>query len=463
MKTMEQFLGKNYLLSSAEAQGLFHRIETLPIVDAHTHVEAEQIATDRGWSDIWEVEGATDHYVWELMRRCGVTEDLITGAASNQEKWNALAAVVPRFAGNPVYEWIHLDLRRRFGITSLVEPATADMIWKRTKEALSSPEMRPRSLLQEMGVEILCTTDSPLSDLKWHEELKRTLPSPQVLPTWRPDEFIALGTREWTQSVQGLAERTNEDTGSLAGFLAALEKTHWYFRDHGGVASDHGIESPYGKPASKNEAEKIYQKVISEKELTREELQALKSFLLHFFGELDAEADWVMQLHIGAVRDYRDSLFKTLGKDCGGDVTSHTIEIVAGLRHFLNAFDGKLKIVLYAVHPSHIYTLATLARAFPTVAVGSPWWFMDNPFHIRDQLLQVASVDVLSNYAGMVSDSRKLFSFQSRMEVFRRVLADVLGEMVNQGRMPLKVAKDIGAQVAYYRPKELFFERKEMR
>jgi len=458
---MGEFLGENYLLRSVEAQEVFARVEGLPIVDAHNHVEAEQIATDRGWSDIWEVEGETDHYVWELMRRCEVPEELITGTASNREKWLAFAKIVPLLAGNPVYEWLHLDLRRRFGITDLIGPSTVDLIWQRTKEALTSPNMRPRSLLRDMGVDILCTTDSPLSNLDWHEKLEGELVTPKVLPTWRPDPLLQVGTPDWMKFVTELGDKTEEDTETLAGLLAAMEKTHQHFRSHGGVASDHGIDSPYGKPASRGEAERTYYKAISKKELTIEEQRALRSFFLHYFAELDAEAGWVMQLHIGAVRDYRDHLFESFGKDSGGDVANHMVEITYGLRHLLNGFDSRLKIVLYAMHPSHIYTLATLARAFPNVSVGSPWWFMDNPFHMRDQLLQVASVDVLSNYAGMVTDSRKLFSFQSRTEVFRRVLSDVLGEMVAAGRVPFEVATETAKRVAYLRPKELFFEKEQ--
>jgi len=456
---VEQFLGKDYLLGSVEAREILARIEGLPIVDAHNHVEAEQIAIDQGWNDIWEVEGRTDHYVWELMRRCGVPEEKITGNASNREKWRTFAGIVPLLAGNPLYEWLHLDLRRRFGLTEFVGPETADVIWEKTEEALASADMRPRSLLQQMGVEVLCTTDSPLSDLSWHEQLKEELSSPKVLPTWRPDSILQVGTPEWKEFVVALGEKTGENTEMFDGLLAAIEKTHKHFRSHGTVASDHGIQAPYGKPASTSEAKRIYQKAISRKELTVEDLRALRSFLLHFFAELNAEAGWVMQLHIGAVRDYRDNLSETFGKDCGGDVTSHTIEITNGLHEFLNAFEGKLNIVLYAVHPSHIYTLATLARAFPNISVGSPWWFMDNPFHMRDQLLQVASVDLLSNYAGMVTDSRKLFSFQSRTEVFRRVLANILGEMVATGRVPFEVASEVAERVAYHGPKELFFNK----
>jgi glucuronate isomerase len=452
------FLDEHYLLTSKEAEDIFSHIKSLPIVDPHCHVEAEQIARNQGWNDIWEVEGATDHYVWELMRECGVPEEKITGSAPNKEKWLALGEIMPRLAGNPVYDWLHLDLQRRFGISEVVGPGTALECWSRTKEALALPKMRPHELLQEMRVEILCTTDSPVSDLRWHEELKQSVASPQVLPTWRPDEFMIIGAPTWIDSVQQLAKRTNENIENLGGFLAGLEKTHRYFRDHGAVASDHGIEEPYEGCVREQRAEHIYEKAISGRTLDRKEEQDFQTFLLHFFARLDAEANWVMQLHIGAVRNYRESLFGSLGKDCGGDVASHGLKVTKGLKSFLNTFEGKLKIVLYALHPTYIYSIATLARIFPNVFVGSPWWFADNPFYIKQHLLQVASVNILSNHAGMVSDSRKLFSsFETRMELFRRVLADVLGEMVNQGRIPLDVGKDIGSQVAYYRPRELFF------
>ena len=74
--------------------------------------------------------------------------------------------------------------------------------------------------------------------------------------------------------------------------------------------------------------------------------------------------------------------------------------------------------------------LATLSRAFgEKVRLGSAWWLCDNPIGMRRQLEYIGSVDVLYSFAGMVSDSRKLLSYGSRFEMFRRVLADVLGEM----------------------------------
>ncbi len=80
---------------------------------------------------------------------------------------------------------------------------------------------------------------------------------------------------------------------------------------------------------------------------------------------MDAESNWVFQMHIGAVRDVRDYLFESLGPDSGGDVSDHTVSIVRPLCRFLNHFDQKnLKVVLYCLDPEHEASLATVARAF---------------------------------------------------------------------------------------------------
>lgn len=115
------------------------------------------------WKDIWEVEGATDHYVWEVMRKCDVTEGKITGDAPSKEKWMAPANAMPLIAGNPVYEWLHLDLFRVFGIRKIVRPETAEEIWEETLEKLKNPDMRPRELLKKMGLEVMCTTEGRTS------------------------------------------------------------------------------------------------------------------------------------------------------------------------------------------------------------------------------------------------------------------------------------------------------------
>ena len=223
------------------------------------------------------------------------------------------------------------------------------------------------------------------------------------------------------------------------------------------MASDHALLEPSIHFVGEKTARKIHEKVFRGKELDPEEIRDYKAFMMVQFGKMNQETGWVTQLHIGALRDYRDSLLKTLGPDSGGDISTNFLKIAEGLRYFLNEFDGKLKIVLYVLDPTHLPTIATIARAFPNVYIGAPWWFNDSPFGMEMHLKYVASVDLLYNLAGMVTDSRKLLSFGSRTEMFRRVLSSVVGEMVERGQIPIREAKELVKHVCYDGPKALFF------
>lgn len=450
------FLDEDYLLQSETAKWIYDQIRDLSILDAHSHVDTKKIVENKGWNDIWEVEGETDHYVWSLMRKRGVPEGKITGDAPNREKWKALAKIFPKLAGNPTYEWIHLDLKRRFGIDKPISEDTGDEIWEKTSKKLDSRDMRPQELLDEMNVEVLCSTDDPTSKLKYHERGEEELKNTDLLPTWRPDRAMDIGSDSWKEFVRQLEESTNVPTSDLDGFLDALWRTHNYFDEKGCAASDHGLQKLISKDVKRREAGRIYEKAYSGGNISDEEKVKFRAFLMEKFGEMNEESRWVTQLHIGAVRDYRRKLYQTVGPDSGGDVSTQNIDFTKNLKHFLNTFDNRLEVVIYCLDPAHLPTVTTLSRAFPNLSLGAPWWFNDSPFGMKNQLKYAGTVDILSNFAGMVSDSRKLLSFGSRFEMFRRSLADVIGELVEEGRVPEEVGTDLARYISWNRPIELF-------
>lgn len=455
------FMDEHYLLDNSPAIELYEAVRNLPIVDAHNHGDIVEIVENEGWSDIWEVQGATDHYVWELMRKRGVPEAQVTGNASNREKWTALAQIMPELIGNPVYEWLHLDLKRRFGIDTIVSGESAAEIWSETQRQLQRSDLRPQELLAEMGVEIMCTTDNPTMDLPYHERAAEEVEETQIFPTWRPDACMNVEKDGWGEEIERLGEETGTDTSTLQGTLDALQATHDYFDSLGCAATDHGVQQPYAHYVPEQRAAAIHEKAFAGDELTLEEIRDYHAYLLVQFGRMNAETDWVTQLHIGAVRNYRDVLFEYLGPDTGGDLSTQNIEFLNNLRYFLNEFDEELQIVLYCVDPTHWPTLATLARAWPNVSLGAPWWWNDSPFGMEMFLKYAGTVDVLNNLTGMVTDSRKLLSFGSRTEMYRRVLCNVIGGMIERGQIPEAPAVSLVKSLSYDRPKTLFFQRTE--
>ncbi len=459
------FLDSRYLLPSNEAMRIFEEIKALPIVDAHNHANVQEIVANKNYSDIWQVEAATDHYVWELMRKRGVPENYITGKTLDYEKWTCLCAVFDDLVGNPIYEWMHLDLRKMLGVSERISKATAKAIWEKTLEVLQLPSNRPQELLKRMNIESMCSTDDPADVLTAHEQLAEQLGPGRIRPTWRPDKAMNIFQPHWNQYIDHLSTRVQEETSpikTLGDLVAGLQWTHDYFARHGCLASDHALEVPFGYTPQEALAEKAFQKRRNGETLNSEEIQDFLAYLIHQFGDMNANAGWVSQLHIGAMRDVRTSIFTTLGPDSGGDVSRQDIAIVEPLRDFLNAFDGKLKVVLYCLDPSHLPTLATISRAFgDRVAVGGAWWFNDTPFGMKQHIEYLATVDLLMNFAGMVTDSRKILSYASRTEMFRRVLAWVLGDWVKRGQVPEDLATRLAKHVCYEGPKKFFgFDKK---
>ncbi|WP_415381924.1 glucuronate isomerase [Halosimplex sp. TS25] len=450
------FLDETYLLETAAAETLYDAIADRPILDPHNHADIVEIVENDGWADIWEVQGATDHYVWSMMRKRGVDEELITGDANNREKWDAFAAVVPEMAGNPVYEWLHLDLKRRFGIDEPVSAETADEIWEETKSQLAEDDMRPQELLREMNVEVLATTDDPADDLAYHERAEVEVEGVDVRPTWRGDRAVNVQNADFDEFVADLDDATDRNPDDFDGFRAALEATHDHFAERGCVACDIGIQEPVSRPVGDERAREIFDKRRAGDQLSQREIEDFQAYMLAFVTELNVEKGWVTQLHMGPVRHYRQELYEAIGPAAGGTATTGELDLTDGLRHLVNRFDGEGELVLYVVDPTHYPSITTIARAFPNVSVGPAWWYNDSPFGMDHQLDYVGSVDLLANHAGMVSDSRKLLSFDSRFEMFRRTLANVVGKKVERGQMPLDVAEDLVDHVAYERPKELY-------
>jgi len=126
------FITDNFLLYSPSAIRLYHEYaKDLPIVDYHCHLPPRQVAEDYQFKNMTDIWLRGDHYKWRLMRTFGVDEKYITGEASDWEKYEKWAEVVPHTLRNPMYHWVHLELNRPFGISDrLLNPANAKGIWE---------------------------------------------------------------------------------------------------------------------------------------------------------------------------------------------------------------------------------------------------------------------------------------------------------------------------------------------
>jgi len=354
----------------------------------------------------------------------------------------AVSRVFPELEGSHVHQWLHLDLRRMFGIEDLLTERTGDKIWNLTKRMLQQDDMLPQAILRKIGARIICTTDDPADDLLYHKIAKEKISDILFLPTFRPDAYCNIFDKNWRKNVEKICSLTGEDV-TLKGLVNALRKRHAHFVEMGARASDHGLLEPYGFEVSQRRAEEIFQRAYEKKEkfdINSPETKEFISYMMHRFCEMNEEEGMVTQIHYGAFRNANEYLFRNWGANVGGDVALEYVNIVENLRPLLSKFfSGKSKkqghLVLYPMNQVFIHTQIMLERAFPNVHSGFPWWHNDTPYIMENYLFHIAGASLLTSSAGPVCDGRKILSEGSRFEVFDRIICRTVGKLVADGQI----------------------------
>ena len=103
-------------LKNKTAKELFEKAEKLPIIDYHCHLSPQEIFEDKPFDNIGEIWLSADHYKWRLMRTAGVDEEYITGNADIEDKFLKYCEALEFSAGNPLYHWSHMELKKYFEI-----------------------------------------------------------------------------------------------------------------------------------------------------------------------------------------------------------------------------------------------------------------------------------------------------------------------------------------------------------
>ena len=439
------FINDHFLLESDTARHLYHTYAAhQPILDFHCHLSAREIAQNRRFKNLAEIWLDGDHYKWRAMRANGISERYCTGDADPYDKFLAWAKTVPYTLRNPLYHWTHLELARYFGIDDLLDEETAPRVWKKANERLQSDALTTQGILSKFHVVVVCTTEDPLDSLEFHQQIARSSLPTCVLPSFRPDAALrthdSKSFNEWTDK---LAARTGLEIAQLRDFMDALRLRHDEFHRHGCRLSDHGLTHCFVEPCTEREAAGIFRSLRGGGTLTPEESSRLNSYLMLFFGRLDAEKGWTKQLHLGALRNLNSRMLETLGPDIGFDAIGDCPQ-AASLASYLNrlAREAALpKIILFNANPADNYLFSTIAGCFQNadcvskIQFGSAWWFLDQKEGIELQLNALSNCGLLARFVGMVTDSRSFMSFP-RHEYFRRVLCNLLGGEVEKGLLP---------------------------
>ena len=464
---MKAFLDENFLLQTTTAQRLYHDYaKGKPIIDYHCHLPPQDIASDRQFKNLTAIWLEGDHYKWRAMRTNGVPERFCTGDADDFEKFEKWAETVPYTLRNPLYHWTHMELKRPFGIHSILNKDSARRIYDECTEKLQEPSFSARGILRKMNVEVVCTTDDPIDSLEDHQKIRDDNFEVKVLPAFRPDKSMAVeNPGSYNEYMDRLAKVTGSDLSHFVDLLNALQQRVDYFHERGARISDHGLETMYAEDFTYEEINRIFHKVRLGNILTSVEIARFKSAVLINLGEMYHEKGWTMQFHLGALRNNNSRMVRSLGPDTGFDSIGD-FEIARPLSRYLDKLDAEDKLartILYNLNPRDNELMATMIGNFNDGSIpgkmqfGSAWWFLDQKDGMEKQMDALSNMGLLSRFVGMLTDSRSFLSYP-RHEYFRRILCNMFGNDVENGELPndLPWIGQLVENICYYNAKSYF-------
>lgn len=439
---MKPFMDKDFLLDTETARHLFHDYcENLPICDYHCHLSPQEIYENKHPSDIAELWLKGDHYKWRAMRSCGVSENYCTGDKSGKEKFEKFAYALQYAIGNPLYHWAHIELQKYFGIDTPLCAKTADDIYERANRAIENGDFRPQSLIMKSNVKVVCTTDDPVDDLKYHNLLKNVDDFEcKVLPSFRPDKALNVNLKGFADYIKELEKASGIEIKSYQDVITALLNRADYFHEIGCKISDQAFDHVPFETADDEVIEAIFAKAMRGEAVTVKEADIYKTPVLLALGKKYHQLGWTMEIHIGAMRNNNTAMFNQLGADVGFDSVGDD-NIAYSLSRFLDALnmDGALpKTILFNLNNKDNIVLATMLGNFQSdeaeskLQFGPAWWFLDTMDGMTDQMKFLGNLGILGKFVGMETDSRSFTSY-GRHDYFRRIMCRLIGRWAEDG------------------------------
>ncbi len=441
------FMNEDFMLTNESAKKLFAACKDMPIFDYHCHLDPQEIYEDKPFTDITTTWLGGDHYKWRLMRANGVPERLITGDASNEEKFEAWAKTLAKAFGNPLYHWSHLEMFRIFGIEEHMTEDNWKEMYDRMNAVIKEKELSPLKMIKASNVAMIGTTDGPLDTLEWHKKIAEDekFDGVTVAPSFRPDAAF-VEHADFADFTKKLAEITEIKIDNFESFVEAMENRVAYFVEHGCRATDISFSEITFYEDESLDVDEIFNRAIQGETLSREEELVWQTKLFSALSKIYHDYDLISQIHFGARRNNNEKYFPITGPDAGFDSIGDQTALAENLNQLLNHLvmnDSLPKTILYNLNPAYNKVVANAAQNFQAneegiqskVQFGSGWWFADTELGMIDQMQVTAEEGLLANFVGMLTDSRSFLSYQ-RHEYFRRILADLVGTWVEERKVP---------------------------
>ena len=161
-------------------------------------LDPKWFADNERFPDPSELFVIPDHYIFRMLVSQGYSLDQLDIDINKKsgrkprpkEVWKIFSNNYYLFRGTPSEMWLNYSFEKVFGISKPLNSENGEYYFDLLQEKLNQSDFLPRALFEKFNIELLATTDSAISDLKYHYKINNSAWRGRVIPTYRPDSVV---------------------------------------------------------------------------------------------------------------------------------------------------------------------------------------------------------------------------------------------------------------------------------
>jgi glucuronate isomerase len=388
------------------ARDLEAEISKIPVIDAHSHIQARQPAA----RSLDEILGY--HYYTELAHSAGMDHGPLGKDVEPRERVRAILAHMDRFDNTAQYGWFVEIARTFLGFQGQrITAGDGDALWEAAMRTMAQPDWDAQ-VFRRSNLEMVFLTndfDDPLEGFDTR----------RYVPCLRTDDLVFHLDK--IEVRLRLARASGVDVGDTASLRAALAALFRHFKGRGARACAISLPPGFAPQAtSDGDWSAALQQVVTGKASADAMLQVARG-VFWILAELCRDFGLPFDLMIGVNRQvYAHGVFQ--GQDLFDQQTS--LIQYAGL---FNAFP-QVVFPVSVLSSGQNQELVSYSWIFPNVVTNGHWWYSNIPAYVAADCRARLQAVPKTKQIGYYSDAYKLEFILPKYNMYRRILARILAD-----------------------------------
>ncbi len=396
-------------MSDTLFQRLFDELDSIVLIDPHTHINPHQPAS----STLADFLGY--HYYTELAHSAGMPRERIEAAElSPKEKVGRLVEGLGHIDNTVQFSWLLEAARELFGVEiERLDHSNWEQLYDAAQARLDASDWEQQVLRLSKLEAVFLTND--------FDDALDGFDTQRYVPCLRTDDLVFHFAKPSVR--QRLAQCSGTEVRTLADLAQAVRQRFEYFTKHGARACAISLP-PWFAPRqiSQVDAQTALDRLLSHNEqASDEDRQRVSLWVFWQLAENCREFGLPFDLMIGVNRAvYPGGVYQ------GQDLYDSRLSLIQ-YRELFNAFPQVVFPVSVLASVTN-QELVSYAWIFPNVICHGHWWYSNTPSFIQRDLRARLEAVPRNKIVGYYSDMYKLEFALPKFAMFKRCLARVLAE-----------------------------------